>query len=81
MVQKKDVNTIYAVAVKSGPSVFNADSKKRQEQNLRLPANLPNRRKQDMRLILGMLTGRKKSQVEANLRFTNNWQGKSFGLN
>ena len=26
-------NAMYAVAVKSGPSVFNADSKKRQEQN------------------------------------------------
>lgn len=26
-------NTIYSIAVKSGPSVFNADSRKRQEQN------------------------------------------------
>lgn len=33
MVEKSDLNIIYAVAVKSGPSVFNADSKKRQEQN------------------------------------------------
>ena len=33
MIEKKEENTIYAVAVKSGTSVFNADSKKRQEQN------------------------------------------------
>ena len=33
MIEDKNSNVIYAVAVKSGPSVFNADSKKRQEQN------------------------------------------------
>ena len=33
MVEDKDSNTIYAIAVKSGTSVFNSDSKKRQEQN------------------------------------------------
>ena len=33
MVEDKKTNTMYAIAVKSGPSVFNADSKKRQEQN------------------------------------------------
>ena len=33
MVENKDENTIYAIAVKSGPSVFNNDSKNRQVQN------------------------------------------------
>ena len=33
MIQNNETNTISAIAVKSGPSVFNADSKKRQEQN------------------------------------------------
>ena len=33
MIQDKTTNIISAIAVKSGPSVFNADSKKRQEQN------------------------------------------------
>ena len=32
MIQDNATNTISAIAVKSGPSVFNADSKKRQEQ-------------------------------------------------
>lgn len=31
-------NTIYSIAVKSGPSVFNADSRKRQEQNFQSAA-------------------------------------------
>ena len=40
MIQDNDTNTIYAVAVKSGPSVFNADSKKRQEQNFMAASKL-----------------------------------------
>ncbi len=40
MVQDNDQNVIYAVAVKSGTSVFNADSKKRQEQNFMAASKL-----------------------------------------
>ena len=40
MIQDAEGNTIYAIAVKSGPSVFNADSKKRQEQNFMAAAKL-----------------------------------------
>lgn len=40
MVQDDEKNVIYAIAVKSGPSVFNADSKKRQEQNFMAASKL-----------------------------------------
>ena len=40
MIQDKRENTMYAIAVKSGPSVFNADSKKRQEQNFMAASKL-----------------------------------------
>lgn len=40
MIQNNETNTISAIAVKSGPSVFNADSKKRQEQNFIAAAKL-----------------------------------------
>jgi hypothetical protein len=40
MIQDKGENTMYAIAVKSGPSVFNADSKKRQEQNFMAASKL-----------------------------------------
>ena len=40
MIQDKTTNTISAIAVKSGPSVFNADSKKRQEQNFMAASKL-----------------------------------------
>ena len=40
MIQDNGTNTISAIAVKSGPSVFNADSKKRQEQNFMAASKL-----------------------------------------
>ena len=40
MIQNNETNTISAIAVKSGPSVFNADSKKRQEQNFTAASKL-----------------------------------------
>ncbi|MBQ7417113.1 MAG: hypothetical protein IJV18_03280 [Acidaminococcaceae bacterium] len=60
MVEKKEENTIYAVAVKSGPSVFNADSKKRQEQNFAAAAKLAKQAKARYEAIIGYGYGKKK---------------------
>ena len=59
MVQKKEVNTIYAVAVKSGPSVFNADSKKRQEQNFMAAGKLAQQAKARYEAYIGYACGKK----------------------
>ena len=53
MVQDNDNNTIYAVAVKSGPSVFNADSKKRQEQNFMAASKLAQQAKTRYEAYIG----------------------------
>ena len=53
IVHDHDVNTVYAVAVKSGPSVFNADSKKRQEQNFIKASKLAQQAKEVYEPIIG----------------------------
>lgn len=40
MIRNKETNTISAIAIKSGSSVFNADSKRRQEQNFTATSKL-----------------------------------------
>ena len=47
MIQNNETNTISAIAVKSGPSVFNADSKKRQEQNFTAASKLAQQAKKE----------------------------------
>ena len=61
MVEDKDENTIYAIAVKSGPSVFNADSKKRQEQNFNAARKLAQQAKARYEPIIGYSYGKKRS--------------------
>lgn len=60
MIEKKEENTIYAVAVKSGTSVFNADSKKRQEQNFAAAAKLAKQAKARYEAIIGYGYGKKR---------------------
>ena len=60
MIEKKEEKTIYAVAVKSGTSVFNADSKKRQEQNFAAAAKLAKQAKARYEAIIGYGYGKKK---------------------
>ena len=60
MIVKKEENTIYAVAVKSGTSVFNADSKKRQEQNFAAAAKLAKQAKARYEAIIGYGYGKKR---------------------
>ena len=61
MVEDKDSNIIYAIAVKSGTSVFNADSKKRQEQNFNAARKLAQQAKARYEPIIGYSYGKKRS--------------------
>lgn len=57
-----DVNHVmHAIAVKSGPSVFNADSKKRQEQNFNAGAKLASQAHLAYDPIIGYSYGKKKT--------------------
>ena len=60
MIQDKGENTMYAIAVKSGPSVFNADSKKRQEQNFMAASKLAQQAKARYEAYVGYCYGKKK---------------------
>ena len=53
-------NTIYAIAVKSGTSVFNADSRKKQEQNFMAASKLAQQAKKRFVPIVGYGYGKKK---------------------
>lgn len=53
MIQNNETNTISAIAVKSGPSVFNADSKKRQEQNFTAASKLAQQAKARYEAYIG----------------------------
>lgn len=61
MAEDKENNTIYAIAVKSGTSVFNADSKKRQEQNFNAARKLAQQAKAIYEPIIGYSYGKKRS--------------------
>jgi len=60
MVEDKKTNTMYAIAVKSGPSVFNADSKKRQEQNFNAARKLAQQAKARYEAYIGYCYGKKR---------------------
>lgn len=78
MVQKKEVNTIYAVAVKSGPSVFNADSKKRQEQNFMAAGKLAQQAKARYEAYIGYAYGKKKVTSRGKPKMYQELAGKKF---
>lgn len=61
MVEDKAENIIYAIAVKSGTSVFNADSKKRQEQNFNAAAKLAKQAHARYEPIIGYSYGKKRT--------------------
>lgn len=54
-------NTIYSVAVKSGTSVFNADSRKRQEQNFQSAQKRAQQAKKAFMPVVGYGYGKKKT--------------------
>lgn len=78
MIQKNDINTIYAVAVKSGPSVFNADSKKRQEQNFMAASKLAQQAKAMYEAYIGYCYGKKKESGRGKPKMYRELAGKQF---
>lgn len=61
MIQHDEINTIYAVAVKSGPNVFNNDSRKKQEQNFNAAARLAQQVRARYVPIIGYGYGKKRT--------------------
>lgn len=78
MVQDNESNTIYAVAVKSGPSVFNADSKKRQEQNFIAASKLAQQAKARYEAYIGYAYGKKKESGRGKPKMYQELAGKQF---
>lgn len=74
-------NTIYAIAVKSGTSVFNADSRKKQEQNFMAASKLAQQAKNVLFLLLDMAMARRRLLIVVCLNSTWSWQEKISGLN
>ncbi len=78
MIEDIDNNTIYAVAVKSGPSVFNADSKKRQEQNFLAASKLAQQVRARFAAYIGYAYGRKKDSGRGKPKLYQELAGKQF---
>lgn len=76
MVEKSDV--IYAIAVKSGTSVFNASSKKRQEQNFAAASKLAKQAKKRFEPIIGYSYGRKKTSSKGLAKIYTELAGQAF---
>ena len=78
MIQDNENNVIYAVAVKSGPSVFNADSKKRQEQNFTAASKLAQQAKARYEAYIGYCYGKKKESGRGKPKMYQELAGKKF---
>lgn len=78
MVDDREDNTIYAIAVKSGPSVFNADSKKRQEQNFNAARKLAQQAKAIYEPIIGYSYGKKRSSGKGRPTIYRELAGQDF---
>lgn len=78
MIEDKEANIIYAIAVKSGTSVFNADSKKRQEQNFMAASKLAQQAKARYEAYIGYCYGRKKESGRGKPKMYRELAGKEF---
>ena len=78
MIQNNETNTISAIAVKSGPFVFNADSKKRQEQNFTAASKLAKQAKARYEAYIGYCYGKKKESGRGKPKMYQELAGKSF---
>lgn len=76
MVERND--TIYAIAVKSGTSVFNADSRKKQEQNFMAASKLAQQARKRFVPIVGYGYGKKKASSKGRPKFYEELAGKDF---
>lgn len=78
MVEDKENNTITAYAVKSGTAVFNADSKKRQEQNFVASSKLAQQAKARFEAIIGYGYGKKRDTGRGMPKMYQELAGKAF---
>lgn len=78
MIHDKSENVMYAIAVKSGPSVFNADSKKRQEQNFMAASKLARQAKARYEAFVGYCYGKKKDSGRGKPKMYQELAGKKF---
>lgn len=78
MIQDDETNTIYAIAVKSGPAVFNADSKKRQEQNFIAASKLAQQAKARYEAYIGYSYGKKNVTSKGKPKIYQELAGKKF---
>lgn len=78
MIQDNENNTIAAIAVKSGPSVFNADSRKRQEQNFMAASKLAQQAKARYEAYIGYCYGKKKDSGRGKPKIYQELAGKNF---
>lgn len=80
MVEDKTENIIYAIAVKSGTSVFNADSKKRQEQNFNAAAKLAKQAHARYEPIIGYSYGKKRTTGKGKPTIYRELAGQDFWM-
>lgn len=71
-------STVYAIAVKSGTKVFNASSKKKQEQNFLAAQKLAQQAKKRFVPIIGYSYGKKKSNNKGLPKFYMELAGQNF---
>jgi hypothetical protein len=75
---KEQDDTIYAIAVKSGPNVFNSSSKKKQDQNFRAALKLAQQAQKRFVPIIGYSYGKKKSSNRGIPKFYSELAGQEF---
>ena len=78
MIHDNETNTIAAIAVKSGPSVFNADSKKRQEENFMAASKLAQQAKARYEAYIGYCYGKKKNSGHGKPKMYQELAGQTF---
>lgn len=78
MVEDRQTNTMHAIAVKSGPNVFNADSKKRQEENFVAASKLAKQGHYMYDAIIGYSYGKKRSTGRGKPKIYRELAGQDF---
>lgn len=71
-------NIIYAIVVKSGTSVFNADSRKKQDQNFMAASELVQQAQKRFVPIVGYGYGKKEAFNRRLPKFYMEWAGRHF---
>ncbi len=78
LIRNNETNTISAIAVKSGPSVFNGDSRKRQEQNFTAASKLAHQAKARYEAYIGYCYGKKRDSGRGKPKIYQELAGKRF---